>query len=214
MTIKASAIMASAQQLVRDIKGVVYTQDQALDWINDGHGDIVHFRRDAGAYTRSAIMVAGAKQALAAGEIQLIGDLRMMGTDGTTEGAAVIITERSALDAINPEWSVAANRATVVSEYMYNPNNPTIYYVNPPSDGTGYLEATVARTPAPLTDIEDNINIGDQWKMALVYFVLWNWMGRDDERSPNYTRAQAFKSSYFQSLGASVEAKAAALPEK
>lgn len=214
MAIVASTIIDAAQELVQDVSGVGYTTAQGLVWINKGQRAIVNLRRDAGALTESWLLAAGAKQTLGSGRIQLLGDLRNMGTDGSTPGNAIrLVTDRKTLDAIDPSWSADANQAAAIDEYTYDIDNPTVFYVNPPNDGTGYIEGSVVKVPADLALESDNITISDLYEMALIYFVCWYWLGRDDERSPNYTRAQAYKASYYEALDISNTAKRMAQPE-
>jgi hypothetical protein len=212
MTIKASAIMERAQSMVRDIDGIAYTETDALEWINDGESCTINLRRDIGADRQTWQLTTGVHQTLPAGSIQLMGGVRNMGTDGLTPGDYLYQVDEQSQNAVNPGWSAAANNTSSHTEYCYNSNHADEFRIIPPSDGTGYVEASVCSIPTRLTDIEDNINVGDQWKKALVDFVCWCWLGRDDERSPNYQRAQQFKVSYLQSLGLSAEAKIAALP--
>lgn len=209
MSIKAITIIDAAQEILQDMEGVSYEDEQGLDWVNRGQRAIVNLRRDAGALTTTWQMTAGAKQTLAPGYIQIMGDVRNMGDDGSTPGSAVFRAERVDLDSIYPGWANDENQAEAATDYMFDIDNPRVFYVNPPSDGTGYLEATVSQVPADITDEIDDITIPDQFEMALIHFVCWCWLGRDDEKSPNYARAQAYASSFLNLLGISESAKRA-----
>lgn len=207
MSIKAITIIEAAQELMQDVSGVSYETTQGLDWINKGQRAIVNLRRDAGSTTATWQLTAGAKQTLAAAYIQILGDMRNMGTDGATPGNAVFRVDRADMDAIDRDWGADANQAAAIDEYAFDIDNQTVWYASPPSDGTGYVEASVVSVPADIVDEENNIGIPDQFEMALINFVCWAWLGRDDEKSPNYTRAQGHWGSFLNLLGISNESK-------
>ena len=212
MTILASAIVDAAQELLQDVSGVAYTTAQGLTWVNKGQRAIVNLRRDAGASTVTWQLSAGAKQDLAATYIQILGDVRNMGTDGTTPGAEVFRVDRTDFGAMDTTWSADANQAVAINEYAFDIDNPTVWWANPPSDGTGYIEASVVQLPADLALESDAITVPDQFESALIHFLCWAWLARDAENSPNYTRAMDHKKSFMDLLGVSGEAKEAVEP--
>lgn len=207
MSVTAISIINAAQEIVQDDRGVAYKNGQGLDWINRGQRAIINLRRDAGAVTEIWQLTLGAKQSIPAGGLQILGDPRNMGYDGVSAGDAILRIDRKELDAIYPSWSSSANQAAIIVEYMFDTDHPTVFWVNPPSDGQGYIEASISKVPAVIVDEESDIGIPDQFETALVHYVCWCWLGRDSERSPNYTRAQASKSTFFELLGISAQAK-------
>jgi len=213
MTILASAIVDAAQEMLQDSAGTTYTTAQGLVWVNKGQRAIVNLRRDAGATTVAAWqLTAGIAQALAATYVQIIGDMRNMGTDGTTPGAAVFKTTRKELDAISPSWSLDANQAVAISDYMFDIDHAETWFCYPPSDGTGYVEASVIVLPPDLPNEATAISIPEQFEMALVHFVCWSWLAREDEKSPAHAAAQYHKQEFMSVLGLSGEAKEAVEP--
>jgi hypothetical protein len=131
-----------------------------------------------------------------------------MGADGNTPGDAIYgPVDKQAPQRYAPgmhsETEVAA-----VTDYAYDEKNPSVFWVYPPADGTSYVELSRSAVPEDITDIEDDINIGDEYEGAIIEWMLYRCFSRDSEETPNGQRALGHRSAFFQALGLKNEADA------
>ena len=95
---------------------------------------------------------AGALQVLPDNYVALVRAVRNMGAGGEA-GAAITAVNRVTLDASSPGWSdpLMYQADPVVEHLVEDPQEPRDFYVFPPNDGTGRIEALVTEFPAPLS---------------------------------------------------------------
>ena len=183
----AQNIIDDAEEALQDQTNDIWREEQHLKAFNDGQRAIVNLKPSANIVTKNALLVAGTKQALAAGDIFLFDIVRNMGTTGTTVGDAIHLVARQDMDETLPGWHKVTASATV-AHWMYDPKIPKTFYVYPPQPASafGYVEQEVAQLPADI-DINDTITLEDSYSDALVAYLLYRaWSKKNPQLAAGY----------------------------
>jgi len=156
------------------------------------HGEVAIITRKPDAYVKNEafVLVEGTLQTVD-GTV-LIDIVRNMGTDGSTEGAAITKVDKVVMDAADPDWHTATASATV-KHWMADLRDPKRFWVYPPqpSSSFGYVQGVWAATPSELS-AGGNINLDDIYKDALLDYILFRAFSIDASLHPN-AAARALK---------------------
>lgn len=200
-TVTGGSIISSAQRILQDLTGVRWpVETELLGWLNDGQYATVIIKPNAYVLNESVKLVAGTRQSLPVGGIQLVDVICNMGTAGNTPGRAIRLTDRETLDAQVPAWH-AATASPTVKHYIYNPLDPKHFYVYPPqpTTGQGYVQMAHAGTPTALASSSDTIALDDIYHGALMDYILYRAFSKDTEVA-DQARAASFKNSFITTL--------------
>jgi hypothetical protein len=200
--------------LIDDTSNTRWANAELLDYYNDGGKIIVSHKLQANATTSSEVMVSGVKQTLPTGGLGLIEAVRNMGTDGVTAGRALTVINKEILDRTFPNW-VTETATSAVDHYMYTSRNPDVYYVCPPSDGTGYLELVygIAPTVVAIGDIgTTNVELSDDYINVLLDYILWRAFSKDSDSPNSMQRAASHKAAWERALGITSQAETSTAP--
>lgn len=216
MTTVASTIVDKVQERLQDTAGSTYTDAQMLAWLNEAQRAICLVRPDAKSTTKSVQLIQGVKQSLAAGDRRLMGVTTNMGTDGLEASRGTHIdgpVDLNRLGRYDRDWGAPANESATVLEYSYNPEVPGTFWVNPPVPSTPnvYIEISVAQDPSDVAAEGNNIDLPDIYSPPMIEWMLYCAWGRDDERSPNYQRAQGAFQNFQALLGLKTQGDVAVL---
>jgi hypothetical protein len=201
----ASVIIDGAAQVLNDLGGVTYTEDQVIAWINDARRSVVLVRPDASEKSAKIDLVAGTKQSLPADGLRTLAVYRNLVKADSSPGRAVRLVERAALDEHTPDWH-SATPATVIREYYLDDRSPKVFWVNPPSDANSALDVGYSFLPADIAIPANDLELDDVFAPALIEWVLYRCFARDSEKTPNYIRAERHFSNFFNLLGIKLQA--------
>lgn len=144
---------------------------------------------------------------------------------GRSGGAQVTLISRQMMDAINPNWtnprSVRPDKA--VKHFMFDVAQPETFYVYPPNDGRGLVEAMVAAEPARIEAPPSARELVDSWsavvpikesyRQAVIDYVLFRSFSMDLSIPGMAQRAQMHRQSFDQALGIKFSREAMASPK-
>jgi hypothetical protein len=173
----ASEITDSASILLQDIDKTRWTDAELRQWLYDGQ---VEAARIPGINTVPIVfqLVAGSKQTLPANAIAALRFTRNMGSNGTTPGNAIRPVFRKEIDAFVPGWMSATGN--VVEHVIYEPEvDDRTFYVYPSS--TNYIEIYVSQMPTAITGPTSTVSLGDDYRNALLDYVLYRAYSKDAE---------------------------------
>lgn len=186
-----------------------WSDTELLRWVSDGQRTIA-LAVPSAASKREAIQLSeGTLQDLPEDAHLLLSVIRNMGTNGTTPGRAVRLVTREVMDAQDPNWH-AAPKATVVKNYIFDTQERTSFWVYPPSNGQGYVEANYAYVPGELASTNSELEIRDIWLTALVDYVMYRAHQKDSE----FAAGQGVAAGYLQAFIAAVGARGNAESEE
>lgn len=200
---KAEDILRRAGRLLSDHTNVRWTESEILDYVNDAQAQIALLRPDANSRNEKFQLDAGSKQVLnQEGAIALLRVTRNMGPDGNTPGRVIYPTIRSALDAETPDWHTKTG--SVVQHYIYDPDTDRkTFYVYPSADG--WIEIVYSATPALAESMAEVLDLSDQYRNAVVDWVLYRCFSKDAEYSGNQQLAAKYYQDFYQAIGVKTE---------
>ena len=183
MTVLASAIINRVRSLLVDEETTPrWTDTELLRHLSDGQRTIAMMQPDSASRISSVLLASGTRQSLPADGQQLLSIIRNMGTTGTTPGRAIRITRREIMDDQVPDWHAVA-KANYTSNYMYDPQDATAFFVYPPSNGTNYVELNYTFIPAEITALTDAIELSDMYLTPLTDYIMFRAHQKDADSS-------------------------------
>lgn len=208
-------IIDTVEFTLNDVGQVTYTSPELIEYCNDAQSAICNIRPDAYVTTENLTVVQDSiKQSLPSGAKRLVRLIRNMG-GGSTPGRGIrgpIIREDldSYFAGASGSWNDDSGEQ--VLEYMYDEENPLYYYVYPAQDTNELVEAQVARDPVKLTATTGTFSIGDEYRAAVVTYVVSRALSKDSDNSPNYARGKSFMQEFMTMIGAKTSSDLAVSP--
>ena len=203
-TILCSAIVDKAEEQLMDTGNDRHAAADLFGWLKSGQRQAAIFKHDVSVTNASSILVAGVKQSIPTGGIQLINIPYNMGTTpGTTVGAPIHLVKMETLSRLNPTWTTDTAVATVES-YMFDPRDPKTFYVYPPQPAAtfGYVQHVYSVTPADPATIAAAITLDDIYEPTLLDYILYRAYAKDSAQSQfSAQRATAHWNMFVDSLG-------------
>jgi hypothetical protein len=208
-----------------------WSEQELLGWLNEGQRVIAKFlpascsRLDAlklAAGTRQSLdsiaaadmKPADGSDALAVKGKQLLDVVRNMGADGLTPGRAIRVVQRDALDAIDPLWHTRTDSA--ISEYLYDPRNPKVFWVYPGVTGAMWAEVSYLANPAEIPYEVGSmrmdgastvlLSIDDQYVDDLENYMLARAHLKESEVASNAQLASSYVNIFVSSINAQAKA--------
>lgn len=207
-----------------------WPEQELVHWLNDGQAVIAKYLPPATSRVDAIKLAAGSKQSIesiaaasilpgdgsAAAAVKgklLLDVIRNMGADGATPGRAIRVVARDVLDAANPNWHTTTD--TTVTEYVFDPKTPKVFYVSPAVAPGASLWIEIAHLVNPVkvvigtpnqyrSDSSDatTISIDDQFVDDLVNYIIARAQLKDAEAAGNLEIARAHINLFTSGLNA------------
>lgn len=198
------------ERIARDLgdeEGVLYSASRLLGYLDEAQRTLVMLRPDANAEVAAVELQANStRQTIPEGACRFLGLTRNMGSDGVTPGYAIMLVERSALDAANSAWHTRAG-AAVVDNYAFNSDTPDTYYVSPPPAPGVHAEMEYAATPATLASSDDPVSLSSVWFGPLREYVMYLAYSENATDESQRQRAEWHLQKFYLLLGEENKAK-------
>lgn len=201
-TITASNLFERASIILHDTEATRrWPHDtELLLWLNDGQREAARLKPDVYTQKEARQLSEGTRQPLPDGAFYLVDIPRNMGTDGLTPGRKITPVERWVLDELRPDWHTEEKK-TEILHYTFDARNPDYFFVWPPSDGQGYVEALFSAPPTDLGMVEDTISIDDKYAGVLLEFILYRAFLKDADYAGSAERAGGHYQNFLGLLG-------------
>lgn len=202
MSVTAKSIIDRAAIQLTDIKSIRWTRAELLDWVNDAQNQIVILAPSASSTMQVLELEQGTLQNLPDPAWMLLTVFRniVRGTDFRERpGRAVRLVSRSVLDRFDPNWHSAPAK-TEAANYLYDVQEPTIFWVYPPNDGRGMLEVSYSAKPAVITKESESLSVQPVYQPAVLDYVLFRACSKDSEYAPGIQLAQGYMASFMASV--------------
>lgn len=199
----ASVPVSQVAEILQDTLKTSFTSAQLVAWWNDAQRVIAIARPDLVVVTEPFLLgKSTVRQVAPSGTNKIIDITKNLGIDGGTHGKAIRLIDRASLDEYDDRWTIG-NGATIIKEWAYDERNPRVFYVYPKPNATTdvYVELIRSSTPVDCVDENSEINVPNICVPAGVSWMLYRCFSRDSEETPNYARAQGFKTECFELLG-------------
>lgn len=218
MATQAKEVFTRVQLILQDKTAVRWSIRELRLWANDGLREIVSMKPSANPRTVILSLAAGTKQEIPNSAIALIRVIRNM-SNATTNAigrAAIITVPREVMDSQSPDWHDpdVYPPEKRVTHAVYDPEDQRHFYVWPPNNGDGYVEALVSRypneipsasPPEKLDSYTSVVDLQDIYINALIDYVLYRAYLKDNDVSGNPERAMAHYTAMANSLGVKVK---------
>lgn len=209
-----------------------WTSRELVSWLNDGQRAIAKYVPTSCSRVDAIKLQPGTKQSLdivtsanivpgdGSSAVNVQGNalqslVRNMGTNGSTPGKAIRITDRETLDVNDPNWHSAT--ASAVSQYVFDPRTPKLFYVSPgvPSTNNVWVEVSWLTDPVEVNvagsfawDGSDTtvISIDDKFTDDLVNYILARAFMKDAEAAAAASNALAAAQMFVSSINAQAAA--------
>ncbi|KQV27838.1 hypothetical protein ASC97_05585 [Rhizobium sp. Root1203] len=192
----ASSIMLSASTLLLDDEHVRWPLSELAGWLDEGVRAIVTVKPSASSVTMELSLVRGTKQKLPEDDtsiLQLLDVLRNIEGVNGAGGRAIRSASRAELDSNQPRWhdpSYVQFRKEV-RQFVFDEGLPREFFVYPGNDGTGKIDAAVAKLPTTIVSrhsgsVDDistwaiGVGIADQYQPALLDYVMYRAFSKED----------------------------------
>lgn len=218
MAVTAQSIIRRVVETLQDTTSVRWPVNELVRYLNDAQREVGTYRPDALITNATHSLVTGSKQALPANGMKLLDIVR---NSTATSNRAVRMTNRQILDAQVPNWHNLTGAAEVL-HFIYDPRDPTVFYVYPPAATGAAVYMIYAGYPASITEPADgatytavtgNIGVPDVFANALADYVLYRAYTKDAEYAGNVARAQAHYQAFTNALTVEANATAVAGPK-
>lgn len=196
------SVIAEVRVFIKDTDAVSYrnSDDNLVLMINRAMKRIALLRPDLFTTIGTITLVSGITQT-----VPNYG--RIVEVFGITGGGAITEGNRETLDELTPTWRSAASVAAAsITNWMRHSRNPSKFFVSPPSNGTGSLDAEYTAPPATLL-IGTTIPLSENYEPAVVDMTVAEVEWADDENVLNQ-RAEAFYKRAKELLGADAQGRA------
>jgi len=214
MPITAQDVLTRARAVLQDAGSTRWLLPELLDWINDGLRSIALYKPSAISETTVLELQEGTYQELAEGQQLLRAARNITSAVGATPrvgGPVITPIAREILDAQNPNWHDTGSVpfSATVRHVMSDLMDPRIFYLYPGNDGTGKIEATVSKEPAPIAatgDVNDIFSYAVDLPISPIYldplldFVLYRAFSKDMQLAGSAQRSVAHYQNFMNAL--------------
>jgi hypothetical protein len=217
MPIAAQSVIRRCVETLQDTTSVRWPVAELVRYLNDGQREIIVHRPDAMVTNASRALSSGTRQSLPAGGTKLIDVVR--NTSGNRR--AIRLVSREILDAQSPGWHNLAG-VTEIVHFMFDPRDPTTFYVYPPAAASGAsVEIVYSALPSDVTEpgagtdytsVTGNISVPDIYGNALQDYILYRSYMKDSDYAGNGGRATAHYNAFANALGIEIKATVAVAP--
>lgn len=214
----AQSIILDVQTELQDAAGVRWPATELVRYLHDGQRAIAQKRPDQTATTVTFTpTAAGTRHTLPAGAASLIDIPR----NAAGRKRAITKVDQNVLDATTPDWQSMAPAAEVI-HFCHDLRDPLTFLTYPPAAATASLQlvysaypaaSAVAAGPAAST-VTGNIDLPDQWGLALRHYVLFRAWSKDGEFGGNAQLAASHLQLFKAELGEQLESAAVVAPTR
>ncbi|UKA12930.1 DUF6682 family protein [Photobacterium damselae] len=199
-------ILDSVALILEDPAGDVWSKTELTAWLNDAVLAVVNRRPELAAKYSVFTTVNGARQTLPQDGFRLI---RVEHNDFSY--SAINEIPMSLIDRQIPQWRMPVN-AVDIELYCYDLTDPLTFYVYPaPTKGLS-IWITYAAKPTELVNDADLIPLTDDFKNAVIDWVLYRCYSKDDQ-SANAQRATMHLQAFENGIGKKTQIDASIVPD-
>jgi hypothetical protein len=196
-TVLASKIIDKASVQLLDEGNTRWDRTELLGWLNDGQRQIVLMSPHTNNKAEVVQLATGTRQSIPADGWQLLDVIRYMGNTSIPKpGRAIRIVSESLMDSFNPNWH-NVKQSDVPQNYIFDPQEPTVFYVYPPNTGCGRVLLNYTAVPSDLSAEDQPIQVNDIYQTALLDYVLYRANSKDAEYAPGLSLAAGYLSTFM-----------------
>lgn len=171
---------------------------EMIGYVAEGQAAVCQLKPDAYSYSGVIPLIEGAFQKLPitgnAGSLP-VGTQLVDLYSNASDGSAIRMIDREALDHSHPNWTGGTNRK-LVRRWFYDEDKPKDFIVTPPNDASGSLNGTYFAVPVRPAALVDLLVIDDTYEDALVSYVISQCYAKQTARYDS-TKMGAFLTEFI-----------------
>jgi hypothetical protein len=222
MAVQAKSIIHRCVDILQDSTSVRWPIEELIRYLNDAQREVALYRPDAMVTNYTYTCVLGSKQVISASPISGSKLIDVVRNNTTSSKRSVRMVNREILDAQHPEWHEMTASAEV-KHFMYDPRDPTVFYVYPPASTAAKLDIVYSKYPTEIADgngtyktwdemPSTEISVPDIYSNVIQDYVLYRAYSKDSEYAGNAQRAQAHYGAFANALGIEIQATVQVAP--
>lgn len=179
------SVITEARALIKDDDATSYrfTDDALVLCVNRALKRVATLRPDLFTTIGTITLVSGIVQT-----VPNYG--RIVEVFGVTGGNAITESKRETMDGLTPTWRAAAT--STPNTWMRHSRNPSKFFVSPPSNGSGTLDAEYTIAP-PTVALTDAIALSEMYHPVVVDMTVAEAEWSDDENVLNQRAEASYK---------------------
>ena len=193
-------MVTQIQTYLVDPDGDVWDSTLVLSFVNDAVGTLAMLRPDATAKTEDVTIVADiARQTMPSDAARLLSITR-----NTTSGKPVRKITREVLAELGATWTPQS--VSDIEHYMYDDENPLVFYVHPVLDSSGSVEMVYSAVPDTVT-LVSGLGISPVYNGPIFDYVLHRCFSMETERIDRQKSANHLN-AFYNALGVKIQNEA------
>ena len=212
--ILVSVIVNEARGILIDAAGNTWTDDVLIGHLNEFGRLTASVKRDLYTVRATVGLQSGVSQEVTQTEVEgdpidVVALLDI--TRNTVSKRSIVQCDKALLDEVNRFWPTDTEE-TDVENFSVNVKEPFRFYVTPPNNSYGYVEATLGCVPPEVDDLTDVWPVQSMYQAAAVDFVLSRAYAMNTKRQ-DIVKADFYNKSYGARIGLGAQAQIAAVPK-
>ncbi|WP_372237303.1 DUF6682 family protein [Burkholderia sp. SRS-W-2-2016] len=201
-----------------DYQNIRWTRIELVEYANDASAQIAMLRPDLFEQTETIDLKPGDRQTLPDGALvwrvegtlnsrdELIG--RPFRGDATAARVASLWFDALACrDACGP-FTASPPKPYAISSYVFDPDGPSMFYVDPPVPAGQSVRAVVSLSRVPTRADEDSdVPVDGRFHNAVIEFMLYRAFSKDEDSQTSLARSNGHKTHFYEMIGLSKRAE-------
>jgi hypothetical protein len=200
VAVPASALISTIRDQLQDTDAGAYRWSDAtlLRYLSEGEREVVSWRADAN--TIEALHVVSntnPRRACPADSISLV-TVVCNATSDNSRGGAIRRILADILDAVDPKWRSATAPTSRDADafydgYVHDPREPNVFWLYPRPQSGQNVYLTYVQQPAQLTLTSSDMNINQQYHVAVTEWALFRALSSEGRYSQPAIGKQHFE---------------------
>lgn len=202
MAVSVATLLTDLGLFLHDPTAAIWTETIKLAYINEAVKTIALVRPDSMATTTSLTMTANTpKQSIPADGTRLLYVARNVAT-----GKPIRKISREVLNETAPGWE--PQTVTDVDFYMFDEENPLVFYVYPVPNSALAVEIVYSQVPGVLTAQSSSLGVSDVFLAPIKDYAIYRCFGMES-KGTDYQKATYYMNSFYNALGVKLQNEAA-----
>jgi len=212
MALEAKSIIKRCIDILQDSTSVRWPTEELVRYLNDGQREVALYRPDALVRNITASLVAGTRQTLPGTDGSKL--IEIIRNNTTNSKKSMRLVNREILDAQTPGWHDITGQQELL-HYMYDPRDPTVYYVYPPALTTSKVDLVYSVYPQDIDEpiagslysaVSGTLDVPDIYGNIIQDYIMYRAYTKDSEYAGNAQRAQAHYGAFANAIGLEISA--------
>lgn len=194
--IPVSTVVNEARDILIDAAKVTWADSELIGYLNEFARTTAQVKHDLHTIREAIGLEAGVSQEVTS-DINAVALLDI--TSNVASGTTVTQVDKALLDETNRFWP-ADDQTTDVDNFSMNVKEPLRFYVTPPNNGYGLVNAVLGVIPEAVAALDDPWPVHEQWQAAAVNFVLARAYAKNSQKQ-DLVKSNAYMQEWGKLIG-------------